>query len=98
MFGEATYDPSGIQALAAAQSSGSDVLKSIDLSFYDLDAEAGKAFASALKVNAVLTECNVRGYSRHREGCHALWHQARPDGGQLKWATSWASGCHSDRV
>jgi Ran GTPase-activating protein (RanGAP) involved in mRNA processing and transport len=52
-------DMSGIQALAAALSSGSAVLTSLDLGGNNLNAEAGKALASMLEVNRVLTSLDL---------------------------------------
>ena len=57
---------------------------SLNLSGNDLDAEAAKALASMLEVNAVLTECNVRGGNKlDSESAHALAEVATKKGVML---------------
>ena len=70
--GNGSYDPSGIQALADALKSGKAVLTHLNLSNNDLDAEAGKALASALAGDAVLAHLNLNGNSIGVEGAKAL--------------------------
>ena len=62
IYGRGTYDPSGIQALAAALSSGSAVLTSLNLEDNDIGAKGAKAIATALEKNAVFRMCDTRGH------------------------------------
>ena len=56
-------DMSGIQALAAALSSGSAVLTSLDISENDIGPELGVIMAEVLEKNLVLTNLNLSGNS-----------------------------------
>lgn len=77
MFGEGTYDGTGIAALAKALEVNA-VLTSLDLRINNLDAEAGKALAGALEVNAVLTKLDLR-YNALDDGAkRALRAAAKP--------------------
>jgi len=58
-FGKGTYDPSGIQALAAAIGSGSAVLKKIVLSHNSIKDEGAIALGESLKTNKSLEELEL---------------------------------------